>query len=250
MRAMRTSAFLFLVSCAAAKAAEPPAAVVIVPAQPDTTAEPPKPVVIAPELTTPEREELPPLWTLDAPNVPHLGFFEALQRGRTARDHWKKLASPASDDPARKAWFVQVATIADEASRYYAAAFHAADASGQQRVDAIAEAAELDASIARKLDELGLNKMPDAWRTEPAIRSTFEDVADGPARRWRDESRALAKHCVEVSKASHVSADAVARCTVLRSTTGAKLAKGDAAPCGCAPGDPLCSASLGGWCKE
>lgn len=236
-------------SCAEAKSTEPPPAVVIVAAPPPAVPEAPKvaEVVVPP---APEREELPPLWTLDAPNVPHLGFFEALQRARIARDHWKKLVPPASDEPARKAWFVQVATIADEASRYYASAFHSADASGPQRVDAIAEAAELDAAIARKLDELGLDKMPDGWRTEPAIRSTFEDVADGPARRWRDESRALAKHCVEVSKSSHLSADAVTRCTVLRSTTGAKLAKGDASPCGCSPGDPLCSASLGGWCKE
>lgn len=245
---MRRLVFLMLVSCAEAKSSSPPPAVVEVPAQPTVVAEP-APETVVPSVTATEpTETLPPLWTLDAPNVPKLGFAEAIGKARVARDKWKKLTSPTDDDAARKAWFVQVATIADEASRYYASAFHAGDA--KQQVDTIAEAAELDASIARRLDELGLNKMPVAWRSEPTIRATFEDVSEGPARRWRDESRALAKHCVSISEKFGAASEARTKCMNLRSTTGAKLAKGDASPCGCAPGDPLCSASLGGWCKD
>ena len=50
-----------------------------------------------------------------------------------------------------KTWFIQAQSLADQASRMYAAAFHAPDATREGRVDAIAEAAELAMTMARTL---------------------------------------------------------------------------------------------------
>ncbi len=135
----------------------------------------------------------------------------------------------------------------------YAAASHAPDAPREGRIDAIAEAAELDMTMARSLDDAGLGAMPVAWRADPAVASTFEDIAVGPTRRWRDEARVLARQCVVTARDEAVRTDAARRCAVLRTGTPVKAARqaqaADAgAGCACDPGDSLCSASLGGWC--
>ncbi len=149
-----------------------------------------------------------------------------------------------------KTWFGQAQTFVDQASRMYAASFHAPDATREGRIDAIAEAAELDMTLARSLDDAGLGSLPVAWRADPAVASTFEDIAIGPTRRWRDEARVLAKQCIETARASGVLTDAARRCAASR--TGAPLRVHRGAPassgCACSAGDPLCSMSLGGWC--
>ena len=153
-------------------------------------------------------------------------------------------------DASIKAWYAQAQVQVDQASRMYAAAFHASDAPREGRVDAIAEAAELDMTMARNLDDAGLGSMPAAWRADPAVASTFEDIAVGPTRRWRDEARVLARQCVQTAREQAVLTDAARRCTALRTGATPKTARrgADAGACACDPGDPLCSASLGGWC--
>lgn len=198
----------------------------------------------------PDTLVMPKSWS--APIVPGLAFSDALRKARGARDAFARLTAPAvkAKEPAMKAWFAQAQTQVDQASRMYAAAFHAPDAPREGRIDAIAEAAELDMTMARSLDEAGLGAMPVAWRSDPAVASTFEDIAVGPTRRWRDEARVLARQCVATARDEAVLTEAARRCALLRTGITAKAARqADAgAGCACDPGDPLCSASLGGWC--
>jgi hypothetical protein len=196
---------------------------------------------------------LPQAWT--PPTLPQLAFADALKRARDARDAYGRLVVPKAPetvppDPQIKTWFMRAESLVDQASRMYAAAFHAADASPDGRIDAIAEAAEIDVAFMMKLDELGLITMPKEWRSDPSVKATFEDVAQGPLRRWRDEARGLAKRCVDVSRADHVTTDAARRCASLRIAAPARTAKQHVGPCGCVEGDPMCSASLGGWCGQ
>lgn len=206
------------------------------------------PVEIAPPVDA--DPELPQTWS--DPEIPTLGFADAMKRARDARDAFARLSVPkAADtsppDPQIKAWFIRAELLVDQGSRMYAAAFHATDAPRDGRIDAIAEAAEMDASFTSKLDEVGIITMPKEWRSDPSVKATFEDVANGPLRRWRDEARGLAKRCVDVSRSEHVTSDAARRCASLRITIPSRVAK-QASPCGCVAGDPMCSASLGGWC--
>jgi hypothetical protein len=199
----------------------------------------------------PEPDTMPKTWL--GPIVPGLGFTDALRKARGARDAFGRLPVPAANakEPVVKAWFGQAQVQVDQASRMYAAAFHAADAPREGRIDAIAEAAELDMTMARTLDDAGLGSMPVAWRADPAVASTFEDVAVGPTRRWRDEARVLARQCVQTARDQAVLTEAARRCAALRTGAPQKTARHGAdagAACACDPGDPLCSASLGGWC--
>jgi hypothetical protein len=197
-----------------------------------------------------EAELLPKAWT--APSIPGLTFADALRKARGARDAFARLVPPATSakESSMKAWFGAAQSFVDQASRMYAASFHAADAPREGRIDAIAEAAELDMTMARSLDEAGLGAMPVAWRADPAVMSTFEDIAIGPTRRWRDEARVLARQCIDTARDSGVITDAARRCAALRTGTPQKAKRGPdpSAGCACSPGDPLCSASLGGWC--
>jgi hypothetical protein len=229
---------------------------------PPATEEPPAELELAPDTLN-----MPKTWT--GPIVPGLSFADALRKARVARDAFARLVQPsagtaaaaaattatataaAAKEPLVKAWYGQAQGLVDQASRMYAAAFHASDAPREGRIVAIAEAAELDMAMARSLDEAGLGAMPAAWRADPAVASTFEDTAVGPTRRWRDEARVLARQCIEVAHESGVQTEAARRCAGLRTGAPQKLAKGGAdagAGCACSPGDPLCSASLGGWC--
>jgi hypothetical protein len=222
---------------------KPPMAPAFPTAEPMTleTAEPPPP-----------EPEMPKAW--DGPDIPALAFADAIKRARDARDAFGRLATPkpmdsTPPDPQLKTWFARSSPLVDQASRMYAAAFRASDANAVGRVDAIAEAAELDVAFVRKLDELGLIAMPREWRSDPGVHMTFEDVAYGPLRRWRDEARALAKRCVDTARESAIATDAARRCSAIRIPAPPRVARSDAG-CGCDPGDPLCSASLGGWCSR
>lgn len=233
----------------------------------DPTSQPPVVPVVAPkperereqQTTTarasepepePEPEALPKTWT--GPTIPGLSFADALRKARGARDAFGRLAPPATNakEASMKTWFGQAQSFVDQASRMYAASFHAADAPREGRIDAIAEAAELDMTMARSLDETGLGSLPIAWRADPAVASTFEDIAVGPTRRWRDEARVLARQCIDTARDMGVLTDAARRCAALRTGTPLKAKRGPDpnAGCACSPGDPLCSASLGGWC--
>jgi hypothetical protein len=196
---------------------------------------------------------MPKTWA--GPVVPGLAFTDALRKARGARDAFGRLAAPpaTAKEAVIKAWFAQAQVQVDQASRMYAAAFHAPDAPREGRIDAIAEAAELDMTMARSLDDAGLGSMPVAWRSDPAVASTFEDIAIGPTRRWRDEARVLARQCVQTARDQAVLTEAARRCAALRTGAPPKTARHAAdagAGCACDPGDPLCSASLGGWCGK
>lgn len=199
----------------------------------------------------PDLESLPRAWA--APIVPVLGFTDALRKGRAARAAFEHLAPPPPNarEASLKTWFGQAQLLVDQASRMYATAFNAKDATPDGRVDAIAEAAELDMTMARTLDEQNLGSMPAAWRSDPAVAGTFEDVDVGPTRRWRAEARVLSRQCVDTARQSNVVTDAARRCAALRTGLPVKVVHQvpDAGTgCACFPGDPLCSASLGGWC--
>lgn len=256
------AALVALVGCGklAMEAAPPPVDLVVaVPAEPRAERPPVAPPTrpereVEVEVTAPvepEPETMPKTWT--GPIVPGLGFIDALRKARGARDAFGRLAAPGTTakEPAVKAWFAQAQAQVDQASRMYAAAFHAADAPREGRIDAIAEAAELDMSMARSLDDAGLGAMPVAWRADPAVASTFEDIAVGPTRRWRDEARVLVRQCVQTARDQSVLTEAARRCAALRTGAPPKAGRRGAdagAACACDPGDPLCSASLGGWC--
>jgi len=209
-------------------------------------------------------EVLPAAWAKI--EIPRLAFVEAMRAARKAHDGFDQLKPPAPspriDDPALRAWYGRANALCDRASRMYAAAFHADDAPGVGRLEAIADAATLAMGMARTLDRLGIGEMPAGWKSDPALGSTFEEVAVGPTRRWRDEARVLVRQCTLASATlatdggagagAGSTPDAVRRCTALRTGAPLPAAKGaragDAGTCACAPGDPLCSASLGGWC--
>lgn len=267
-----TALLLFAVAAACGKEAlhdpaptipaQPPSPIDVVVADPiakPTPFEPAAPPFETPAPKSASDDPLPASWS--GPSIPKLAFADAMARARTARDAFAKLGGPptvaagadaGADDP-RKGWFTKAYPTVDRASRMYAAAFHAEDASREGRIDAIAEAAELDLSMSQKLDDAGIGAMPATWRTDPAIASTFEDVAVGPTRRWREEARALAKQCVETARAIGVATPSAKKCTTLPTGARVKVAKQGAdagASCACDPGDPLCSASLGGWCSS
>ena len=68
---------------------------------------------------------MPKAWT--GPIVPGLSFVDALKKARIARDAFGRLAQPATSakEAIVKAWFGQAHALVDQASRMYAAAFHA-----------------------------------------------------------------------------------------------------------------------------
>jgi|GEM_PF-2782485 len=198
-------------------------------------------------------EELPRAWS--DPAIPKLAFADALQRARSARDAFVHLTPPrivtgadAGADSPLKRWFTAAHVLVDRASRMFAAAFHAADAPREGRIDAIAEAAELALDMSIRLDDAGLVAMPPTWRSDPAVAGSFEDVAVGPTRRFREEARTLARACIETARELAVATAAARRCATLRTGAPPVRRNKDAGACACSAGDPLCSASLGGWC--
>ena len=192
-------------------------------------------------------------WAAPSLAMPSLEYAEALRRARDARAELMMLKR-GTGEAETKSWYARATALADVASRMYAAAYYAKDASREGRIDAIAEAAETEMALVKRLDEIDLGSLPAAWKSDPAVGGTFEDVAVGPARRWRDEARVLAKQCEEMARELAVETDAARRCATMKvGIARTKITKRDGdggAPCACWPGDPLCSASLGGWCSK
>lgn len=218
----------------------------------------PEPVESPVPTVDPEQTDvlLPSSWV--EPKGRGIAFGEAMKRAREARDAFGAMDKPTpvgdvnAPAPAAKLWFIKAEVLVDRASRSYATAFHASDAPREGRIDAMAEAAELDALLARRLDEMGVAILPAPWKSDPQIRATFEDVAQGPFKRWRDEARILARRCVEIAQDERVATPAVKRCAAIRSGPPLPATKtvtqDPKTPCPCNPGDPLCSSGIGGWC--
>lgn len=144
----------------------------------------------------------------------------------------------------------------DMLSRRYAAAYYAADATSAERVTVLEEAARTLLEYSKKLDDVGLTVVPAAFKTDHRLALTFEEVTEGPAKRWRSEGFQLAKLCVERSQNEHVDTDSAKGCKTLHDTYKAAVVKNTTPPktkapaeCACNPGDPLCSSSMNGWCR-
>ena len=129
-----------------------------------------EPLAGGPDAALADPGTLPKSWS--GPIVPRLAFTDALRKARVARDGFTRLIAPAAQakEPAIKAWFAQAQMQVDQASRMYAAAFHAPDAPREGRIDAIAEAAELDMTMARSLDDADLGAMPVGSRGREHVR--------------------------------------------------------------------------------
>lgn len=158
--------------------------------------------------------------------------------------------------------FEHASSLLDMTSRLYAAAYHAPNVTMQNRIDTLHDAGEMILSWSRKLDEVGLARAPATYRADPSIALTFEDVANGPAKRWREEGLAIVQLCVELATSSHLDGAASRDCAAMRQSYARVLSRphgkavatspGDAGSppaCACDPGDPLCSASMSGWCR-
>jgi hypothetical protein len=275
MRSLRVVfASSFLVACAAG-AASKTSAPVVVPEQPSSAGlvVPPPPPLIEDFLTLPEESkvDLPPALPISwshtyGHNKP---FAEAIQSARKVRSSFESVASsvtPSSDGglPSAKE-FERVSALLDQGSRQFAAAYHAPDATPSSRVDTLREAAAMILAWSRRLDEAGLARAPAHYRSDPSVALTFEDVANGPAKRWREEGLALVTLCVESAKISNIDTAAARECGGMRKTYARIFAERRAPPpaavgkdaggttaatgCACDPGDPLCSASMSGWCR-
>jgi hypothetical protein len=186
-------------------------------------------------------------------------FVEAIRIARTARASFDVIAATSvvtdAGTPTPKQ-FERASSLLDQGSRQFAAAYHAPDASSANKIDALREAADMILAWSRRIDEAGLARAPATYRSDSAVALTFEDVANGPAKRWREEGLALVHLCIESARASGISSPSARDCSTMRQSyarvIGKKpLAMADAGASGCAcdPGDPLCSASMSGWCR-
>jgi hypothetical protein len=199
--------------------------------------------------------DLPDSWTTTvAPKKP---FAVAIREARATRAKFEVAAAATmgarDGGPPDTKQFERANGLLDLGSREFAAAYHAADAPPGGKVDALSGATTMILAWSRKLDELGLARAPASYKNSPVVALTFEDVAVGPAKRWREEGAALAALCVMTARANAIDSQAAKACVqqenvygrvVVRRTPSADGGSG----CACDPGDPLCSASMSGWC--
>lgn len=241
----------------AAREAAPPAQVVVV--EEGTAAPEPVEAHAPPRASAPEpaeEGELPEIWSSPAPPAVH--FAEQLALARELRVRLAALPARGGGDGAEaRSSFAQRQTLFERASTAYALAAGATDAGDEGRVTAMSEAAETMLEWSRSLDALGLSPLPASWRADTSLRLSFEDVSAGPAKHWRTEGAALARHCVRVAEAAHVSSAPAGRCRALEErvakVTRAPRDRADAgvgSACACDPLDPLCASSLGPWCER
>lgn len=151
--------------------------------------------------------------------------------------------------------FERIENDADTSSRWFAMAYRAADASPSEKVAAVLAAAETALDLADRLEAAGLSQVPEAWRADPSLSLTFEDVAEGPSRRMREEGLALVQLCIEAAGEVSTNDASAAKCRALRSTHGrveilrANARDADAGGCRCHAGDPLCTENAA-WCAR
>jgi hypothetical protein len=280
--AMRSIKVVFassLLFACAAGASTKAAAPIVVPEQPASSTEdspafaPAEPVTTTTTTTTTaeadSKKDLPAVLPVSWANTfgHNKPFAEAIKTARTSRTSFETVAKTVTTSgdgglPTPKE-FERVSSLLDQGSRQFAAAYHAPDATPTARIDTLREAASMILAWSRQLDEAGLARAPAQYRSDPSVALTFEDVANGPAKRWREEGLALVTLCVESARTSNIDTAAARECGGLRksyervlaerrsSKTSAAAGKDAGAPTGCAcdPGDPLCSASMSGWCR-
>ncbi len=251
--------------CAAREAAPARAAEIIVPDR--DAGEPPEgssqaeiaeaaPAAVASEDVP--APDLSPVWS--TAGDPSLRHAEELAAARALRARLARGTMRAADAGAPALLsFTTAQALVERTSAAYARAASAPDATDAGRVEAMSEAADVMIGWATSLDRQGLATLPPAWRTDPSLRVSFEDVAQGPTKRWRAEGAALARHCAKVAEDAHLSTAAATACRSLHAHVGrvvkaspgsAKSADAGASGCACHPLDPLCSSSLGPWCPR
>ncbi len=228
--------------------------------EPPTAASPPvsaEPIVLTNDAGL---DELPASWSNPYPRSK--AFVEELAAARAARAAFETsagaIASAGDGGAPAPRDFERVNALLDHASRRYAAAFHALDATPANRIETLRDGAAMILDWSRRLDAAGLARAPAAYKTDSRLGLTYEDVADGPARRWRDDGLALVGLCIENARAGRIESAAARDCLAIRATYARAPAQrralrqtldAGATACGCDPGDPLCSASMNGWCR-
>jgi hypothetical protein len=141
----------------------------------------------------------------------------------------------------------------DLMNRKFAAAYYAPDVKKEQRIDVLERASTALLSWADRLDQLGLTKTPPSYRTDHRLALTFEEVTHGPAQRWHGEGLALANLCVDRATKDGVTGPNASNCRINAQkyavVTTPKPKTTAPVECACNPGDPLCSATMSGWCR-
>jgi hypothetical protein len=187
-------------------------------------------------------------------------YADAIQTVRKARDAFDAAEKPllvATEGGLPSPVEFQRANLAmDILNRRLAAAYYAPNANVEERIAVLEAAASKLLEWSRRLDGLGLSVTPAAFKADPRLALTFEEVTEGPAKRWRNEGYQLAKLCVERAESEHVDNAATKSCKALHDTYRRVLVREPAtakskapAECACNPGDPLCSATMSGWCR-
>lgn len=192
-----------------------------------------------------------PWFIVEASNTPYATSMKNGQRTNALANRWLDGADAGAGVTPQ--WFAGVEHSGEAASRQYANAYRARDASNAEKIAAVLAGAENALGIAKRLDEVGLVHLPPDWRTHAGLALTFEDVAVGPVSRWRDEGHALVQLCIEIGSDWKVDDANVAKCKALRKLGGrvairrAFARDAGARGCRCQPGDPLCSENVS-WC--
>lgn len=260
------SVAMAVVACAASNASGPekvavpdaplPVEITKVEAALEIPEPPPLPVPPRPD----EEPEVLPLSGAWAATFGHtLKFAEAMDKARFSRRVFEvsKKAIVVVDGGLPSALeFQQANGTMDLLNRNLAAAYFATDATNEQRIRVLEEASSTLLAWAKRLDELGLGLAPAAFKSDHRLALTFEDVAEGPAKRWRNEGYQLSKLCVDRGATDHIDNDATKTCKQLHDQYRAVLNRHAPPPkstapaeCACNPGDPLCSATMSGWCR-
>jgi len=192
-----------------------------------------------------------PWFVVEASNTPYASSIADARRTSAAVNRWLDAADAGAGVTPQ--WFGGVEQFGETTSRLFANAYRAHDATNAEKIAAVLAGAENALGIAKRLDDLGFVHLPPAWRTHAGLALTFEDVANGPVARWRDEGHALVQLCIEAASDWKIADANVAKCKALRKLGGrvairrAFARDAGARGCRCQPGDPLCSENVS-WC--
>lgn len=222
---------------------------------PEIAEAPPQPVPDRPD----EEQETIPLTGAWAVTFGHNGYYaDAMKNVQSARAAYAAAAKPIFESdggvpPAPD--FQKANALLDLLNRRFAAAYYAPNATIQERIAVLEEAASTLLRWSQRLDDLGMAQLPATYRTDHRVALTFEEVVQGPAKRWRSEGFNLAGICVTRARTEDVDNAASKSCKTLHDNyahlSAVKAPPKSKAPaeCACNPGDPLCSATMSGWCR-
>lgn len=236
--------------------------IVTVAPPPPPVESPPPPVakkVREPVALPPDESMFPAAWR--SPSPPTTSFADEVEVANALHARVRAMSQPSriprardkgadgGTDAAALAWLSKLLELRERADRAYASAWVAQDATPEGKIEVLSEATTMAQELEATLTRAGYEEIPAAWKADPLLHATFEDIAHGPVRRLGEESRALAFFCVTSADRENVRGHAAEICRRAASTaasaprTGAPPEKA----CACAKGDPLCTTS--DWCK-